>query len=128
MPAAPEVNPPEKYLSWPAAGPGFTTDLRHAPAADTAAVVTLTADADSRNILRQIFWSYSATPTGGSIKVEDGAGTTVWGAFHILTGGIGSVTFDPPLCGTRNTALVVTLATGAGAVVGILCVNAWKET
>lgn len=128
MPAAPEVNPPEKYLSWPAAGPGFTADLQHAPAAATAAVVTLTADADSRNILGQIFWSYSAAPTGGSIKVEDGAGSVVWGPHYITAAGIDSVTFNPPLCGTRNTALVITLASGAGAVVGVCSANAWKET
>ncbi len=41
--------------------------------------------------------------------------------------GLGTVNFDPPLQGTVNTALIVTLASGAGSVVGALYVNGWKQ-
>lgn len=100
----------------------------HAPIAATAAVVTLNADTTKPNIISQIFWSYSATPTGGSIKVEDEAGTVVFGPHYITAAGPGEVTFSPPLHGRVNKAMIITLASGAGAVVGVLTVNAWKES
>lgn len=103
----------------------FDATNRHAPAAATAAVVTLAADASRPNILSQIHCGYTATPTGGAITVEDGAGTTVW-SLPLAGAGPYQFDFDPPLCGTRNTAMIITLASGAGAVVGTLNVNAYK--
>lgn len=112
--------------SWPE-GMAFDTGNRHAPAAATAAVVTIAADAARPIFLSQIWCSYSATPTGGSLKVENGAGTVVWGPHHIPAAGPQQFDFMPPLCGSKNTALIVTLASGAGSVEGVLTVNAWKE-
>lgn len=114
-------------LSWQACLANFDANLNHAPAANTAAVVTVTADANHSHILKQIFLSYSGTPTGGSIKIEDGAGNTVWGPFAVTTSGIQVIIIDPPLAGTRNTALVVTLAAGGVGVSGVLALNAYTE-
>jgi len=104
----------------------FTTDNRHAPAADTAAVVTVTGDANVPITLTQIWCSYSATPTGGSVQVQDGT-DVVWSQ-HIAAAGPNQFTFYPPLMGTKNQNLVVTLAAGGGAVVGTLTINAHKQS
>ena len=106
----------------------WNSALRHVPAAATAAVVTIEADASRPNVISQIFWSYSAAPTAGSLKVEDVSGTIVWGPHHITAGGPGQVDFMPPLCNAvKNTAMIVTLASGGGAVEGVLSVNAYKR-
>lgn len=89
----------------------------HAPAAATAAVLTFAATAGKRWVLNGVEWSYDADPTGGNLKVENGAGTTVF-QVAVTKGGPGYIHFDPPIVGSNNTAVVVTLASGAGAVVG----------
>lgn len=43
-----------------------------APAADTAAVVTLTPEVDEVIVIDQLTWSYDATPTGGRLTVTIG--------------------------------------------------------
>jgi hypothetical protein len=126
------VDAPEKSVKHPSCKDwpephNLPAGLSHAPAAATAAVVTLNADADKVNILGQIFYSYTATPTGGEIKVEDEAGTVIFGPLDITAAGPGSFTFQPPIAGRKNKAMIITLASGAGAVVGTLTVNAWKE-
>src|SRR5574343_1981113 len=98
-------------------GVAATTANHHAPAAATAAVLTFAATAGKRWVLNGVEWSYDADPTGGSLKVENGAGTTVF-QVAITKGGPGYIKFEPPIVGSNNTAVVVTLASGAGAVVG----------
>lgn len=88
--------------------------------------ITIAADADRPNCLSQIWVSYSATPTGGGLKVENGSGTTVWGPFPIAAAGLIEVNFCPPLQGSKNTALIVTATSGGGAVTSALYVNAFK--
>jgi hypothetical protein len=97
-------------------------------AGGAAAVVTLPADAARPYILADISFSYSAAPTGGSLKIEDGAGTTIWGPHPILLGGLQQVHFTQPLHGSRNKAMIITLAGGGGAIVAQLDVNAWLLT
>ena len=94
-----------------------TTANVHAPAAATAAVLTFAATAGKRWVLNGAEWSYDADPTGGNLKVENGAGTTVF-SVAVTKGGPGFIKFDPPIVGSTNTAVIVTLASGAGAVVG----------
>jgi hypothetical protein len=104
----------------------FDATMRHAPASNTAATLTLAADASRRNILSQIHLSYSAAPAAGStIKVEDGAGTTVYEQY-IAAGGPQVISFSPPLAGTANTALVVTLAAGGTGISGEIYLSAYK--
>lgn len=128
MASCQEVNPngAGAQLQWPLAALALDINGKHAPASNTAAVVTFDADADQRNILRQIFFGYDAAPTGGQLKVEDGAGTII---MQLPVGGLGvqSLTFDPPLAGTKNTLLKVTLAAGGSGVTGGLYVSAYRE-
>lgn len=95
----------------------------HFPAAATAAVVTLAAIEFKRRVVARIVWSYSAAPTGGKLTIT-GEGTTF--EFDITAAGPGSL----PLCyvGAENTAVVVTLASGGGTVVGKLNVEHYIES
>lgn len=103
----------------------FDATDRATSAAGAAATVTIAADSEVGIVLSQIHAGYSAAPAAGStLKVEDGAGTTVW---NIPVGaGPYEFNFVPPRVGTKNTALVVTLSAGGGAVVADLNVNAYR--
>jgi hypothetical protein len=93
------------------------------PAAATAATYTIAAVAGHKNSIQKIFYSYSAAPTGGRLLVESPSGTTIFDT-DITAAGPGSVDFGKnPLIGGTNSALIVTLASGAGAVAGKLVVH-----
>lgn len=99
----------------------------HAPAANTAAVVTKGAGgAGVSNVLASIAYSYSIAPTGGNLKVEDGSGVTVF-TQDIVAAGPGVVQFNPPLRGSSATALIVTLAAGGSGVSGKVNAHTWTE-
>ncbi len=98
--------------------PHSTSDV-HAPSSNTAAVLTYSAVTGQRHVLSGLAWSYSATPTSGNLKIEDGAGTTIF-SLDITTAGPGFVPFAPPLSGSASTALIVTLAAGGSGVSGKL--------
>lgn len=100
--------------------------LTHTPNANTAAIVTLAAAGEGvSNVIRGIAWGYSETPTAGSLKVEDGEGTTV---FYLPITGAGAGFVPLYGKGSANTALVVTLAAGGGTCVGSVNVlEAWTE-
>lgn len=89
----------------------------HAPAANTAAVVTYAATAGVSHVIKGIAYSYSAAPTGGNLKVEDGSGTVVF-SMDITAAGPGFIPFDAAKKGTVNTAMIVTLAAGGVGVTG----------
>ena len=92
----------------------------------TAAVVTkAAAGAGVSNVIGLVTWSYDDDPTAGSLIIADGA-TTIF-KVDITNKGPGFFPFSPPLKGTANTALVATLASGAGAVSGIVGLHAWTE-
>lgn len=86
----------------------------HVPAAATAAVITLAAVAGKKHWLHSIQWSYSADPTGGRLTVVTGVTTRF--DVDITTGGPGG--FSLEIVADENEAMVITLASGAGAVVG----------
>lgn len=93
------------------------------PAAATAAVYTIAAVVGHKNSIRRIFYSYTAAPTGGRLLVESPSGTTIFD-MDITAAGPGNVDFGKnPLMGGTNNALIVTLASGAGAVAGKLVVH-----
>jgi len=80
-----------------------------------------------QHCLGGIAWSYSAAPTGGGLKIEDGSGNIVF-QIDITAAGPGYIPFTPPKKGTAATALIVTLFAPGGAVVGKLNVlNHWTE-
>jgi len=98
-----------------------TSDV-HAPAANTAAVVTYAASTTGgAHIINGIGYSYSAAPTGGNLKVEDGSGNTVL-SLDITEAGTRFIPFQNAVKGSVNTALIITLSAGGGSVVGKLSV------
>lgn len=101
--------------------PSIAAD-NHAPADNTAAVVTYAAVAGQQHYLHGIYWSYDAAITAiGTVKVEDVSGTTVFGPLPIPSMGPGFFLFDPPIVSSAvNTAMIVTLATGGALVQGVL--------
>jgi hypothetical protein len=106
---------------------GVSTSDVHEPAANTAAVITYTADAARQHVVSGLAWSYSGAPTGGSLKIEDGAGNTVF-AVGVTAAGPGTILFPIPKAGTVNRALVVTLAAGGAGVTGKVSVlNHWLQ-
>lgn len=97
---------------------GSASDL-HSPAANTAAVVTYAAIAERSHVVSGIAWSYAgAAPTGGSLKIEDGAGTLIFGPMAITAEGHGWIPFDPMKQGSKNTAMIITLAAGGASATG----------
>ncbi len=90
----------------------------HAPAQATAGVVTFgAAGAGQKHVIRGVAYSYDTTPTGGSLIITD-AGTTVL-SLAIPAAGEKWVTFPVPIkSAAANTAMVLTLASGAGSVIG----------
>lgn len=98
----------------------------YATATNAAATVTYAAVAGQSNIISGIMFSYSATPTAGSITVTDGA-TTVLSA-DIISGGAGFIPFDAPVRGSTNTPLTITLSAGGTGVIGKVSVfSKWNE-
>ena len=96
------------------------------PADNVAAAVTLAAaGAGNFNVLSQVFYSYDAAPTAGTLTIADGAVTVF--LIDITAAGPSQFTFNPPLEGSANTALVVTLAAAGAAVGGNVSVHAWTE-
>jgi len=91
----------------------------HAPAANTAAIITLAAAAGVRHVVDKIFGGYLATPTAGSLTIAITVqGTAVSMVLPITSAGPLVLNCDPPLQGDVNTAITITLAAGSGTVVG----------
>lgn len=96
-------------------------------AANSAVVKTYAAVPGKCHVIGGVAWSYSAAPTGGNLKIEDGAGVVILD-LDITAAGPGSVPFSPPKRGTANTDLVITLAAAGAAVVGKLNIlGHWLE-
>lgn len=99
----------------------------YATATAAAVVVTFDPDNERPTILRQLMAGYGATPAAGAtLQVEDGSGNVIW-KMGMVTAVPQTFTFDPPLAGTKGTTMIVTLSSGAGAVVGYLFANAYRE-
>lgn len=94
-----------------------STGNTHAPASNTAAVVTkAAAGAGVSNVIDGIAWSYDAAPTNGGLTITDG-GSTVF-QVAVTAAGPGFFLFPRPLKSAANSALVVTLAAGGSGVTG----------
>ena len=98
----------------PPTAPASTAHV-HAPAANTAAIVTLSAVTAKKHYLPRVAWSYNAVPTGGGLTVTDD-GDTVF-SVSITADGAGYLPLGIE-SGTSNTDMVVTLAAGGAAVTG----------
>lgn len=88
----------------------------HQPAANTAAVATISNGKNYNVDLKSAVWSYSATPTNGKLTITSGAVTVLEvdcpsaGPGFLLLEGFGSL--------VKGDAVAATLAAGGGTVVG----------
>lgn len=95
-------------------------DYTHAPAAATAATKTVAAVTGVVHEIIGIEWSYDAAPTGGNLKIESPSGTAIF-QVDITAAGPGQFNWDTrSKKGAVGQDVIVTLASGAGAVVGKL--------
>ena len=95
-----------------------TTALRHLPASNTAAILTLTGTGTgpgSATVIQGIAWSYDAAPTGGNLKIENASGTIIF-SIDITAAGPGFLPF--PWKSSNGNPLIVTLAAGGSGVTG----------
>lgn len=91
----------------------------HAPAANTAAVITLAAASGTRHVVDKVFGGYDVTPTGGSLTIAATVlGSAVSMVLPLGTYGPIVLNLDPPLQGDDNTAITITLAAGGAGVTG----------
>ena len=104
--------------------PAYLIPQRNAPAANTAAVVTIAAVANQRHYLGYVVYNYSAAPSAGIILIEDGAGTTVYSEPN-ATGPV-RIFFPQPLRGSVNTAMVITVPAGGAGISGILNIGSFS--
>jgi hypothetical protein len=104
-----------------------TNDAVSGAAGASAAITYAAGGAGVQHCIGGVAWSYSAAPTGGGLKIEDGSGNIVF-QIDITAAGPGFIPFTPPRKGAANTALIVTLFAPGGAVVGKLSVlGHWTE-
>jgi hypothetical protein len=95
----------------------------HAPAANTAAIVTYAAAGVGRaHALLGVSVSYNADPTGGNFKIEDGAGNIVF-TQDLPAKGVYQFQFPSPCIGRANQALILTLAAGGASCTGKVSVT-----
>lgn len=101
----------------------YPSSMSHnAPAANTAAVVTLAASSGQAYRLTLLAYSYSASPTGGRVTIADGVSTvfdldvtSTWEVLtHLTPGGI---------LITSGNACTITLAAGGAGISGKLNVG-----
>jgi hypothetical protein len=90
---------------------------------NAAATITLTAVTGLRHLLVGIWWSYSATPTGGRLTTTGLQGDQV--DMDIIAGGPGPI-FAPPAVGQVGIDVAVTLAAGGSGVTGKVTI--WYAT
>lgn len=93
----------------------------HAPAANTAAVITLAATENWRHVIDNVFGGYSSVATDGKLTID----ITVDGtAVSMVTPLYGmrplTLNFSKPLQADENTAVVITLAAGGAGIVGAI--------
>lgn len=96
-----------------------STPLRNKPSTATAAVITVAAVQKTQLEIDSIAWSYDTAPTGGNLKVESPSGTTIF-ELSISAAGPGQMLFSSGLVGAVSQAVIITLASGAGSVQGIV--------
>ncbi len=91
-----------------------------ASAANAAATITLPAQQMHRNAVSRVLLSYSAAPApAGTLTIEDGAGNVIQRR-HVVGAGPHTIDFTPPLAGSPNRVLIVTLSAGGAGIVGYL--------
>lgn len=98
-------------------------NARHSPVANTAAVVTLAADTEAYHVIDSIHASFDAAPAAAKkINVTFG-GVEKWGQ-EVAVQGTWEFLFPRGLyTGTKNEAVVITLAADTGGASGRMNVS-----
>jgi hypothetical protein len=93
---------------------------------DAAAVITLAAASDTRYVLHEVQWSYSAAPAAGALTVAVGVGPTTILSVDITAAGPGA--FQLLKFGALGEQMIITLADPGGSIVSKLSVTYSKQT
>lgn len=97
------------------------TALVHAPAASTAAIITLAApdpiSPGRRWSIGGLAWSYDSDPDDGANLLIENGGVAAF-KVYITVAGPGFIGFSDPLKCAPNAEVVVTLSDGGAAVTG----------
>ena len=94
---------------------------QHFPAANTAAIVTISANVVRLVGIHKIQWSYSADPTGCRLTISDATLGTIKD-FDITKSGPGSISFTATR-GSVDSIMTITLAAGGVGITGKLMVE-----
>jgi hypothetical protein len=97
---------------------GLATDLS-TPAANTEAIVSYAADADTYHVLETIHFSYSASPAAGSKVSVEFDGVEVFAAY-VTNGGPGPLCLSPALISPKGALMTVKLSAGGSGILGSL--------
>lgn len=104
-----------------------STHSHHTPAAATDAVITLPAPgAGKRHVVLAITYGYSAAPGAATALSVVSDGDTLEKAQHPAAA-LGAQQLVGPYIGKVNKSVVITLPSGAGAVVGSLSARSRVE-
>lgn len=131
------ANPPvvtsfiSKKVVFPESVPASSANASQATTSNATAALTLAGTTGQTGagttpgavVLAAVFWSYAAAPTGGRLTILDGANSVL--DLDITGAGYNSVHFSPPLCGSPNQNLVITLYPGGSGVTGKVAAQAW---
>jgi len=98
-------------------------------AAAAAAIVTKpAAGVGVANVIALVAWSLSAAPGAPvNLLIEDGAAGPVLFNLDVIAGGPDSIQWNPPLRGSPNTAMVISLSNPGGVIVGKVNTHSWTE-
>lgn len=88
--------------------------------ANTDCDLTFDGVENMRQVVWNVFWSYSAEPTAGTIQFFSG-GNAITPAFSIVSGGVGWL--RAKFVGIRNQNLMIRLGAAGAGVTG----NIWVE-
>ena len=94
---------------------------RAVSAAGAAVSITFAAVSKARHVIEGVHVGYDATPQAGAyLQIEDVSGTVVY-KMPITAAGLAPINFPRPLRSAAvNTALIITLSAGGGAVLGYI--------
>jgi hypothetical protein len=103
---------------------GTDASLTSAPAAHTAAVVTIAADPVRQIYVRRIHWGFSGGTPASTLQIAAGSGpTVVWGPIPVGTAVLNFI--DVGLVFPVNQQVVVTLSDPGVGITGAVTVDAY---
>lgn len=105
--------------------PQTSADYQAAGANAANAITYAAGGAAVRHSISSVAASFTGGTPACTLKIEDGAGTTVW-QVDIATVGPHWFAFADPLQGSPNTALVITLSAAGAGVSSKLSVGGHK--